>query len=275
QSLASPPAAIASMASSIGSFTVNVCPADGNLPPNCDMANLGLIQGAEVAVYNNALVSDGIAPANGVVLLNVPAGINYTVHVQKAGYFPYYFPTLINVVAGVASPPITVILRDLSRYGSQLAGEAFVADHPVISKVIAQVADYDPTSGCDPTLAGLQCQDQSELVEIYNPTKNTYTIGTNLNVTYCNSTGCQTPAFAAHTLLPGSYLLIEGLDTAHGAPNPGGTAPDISYNVATYPPEGLIPYLSGGGVQLQVLTGTTWSVKNELHWIGKNGSGPA
>src|SRR5206468_3577383 len=92
-------------------------------------------------------------------------------------------------------------LRKIAAYGSRLAGEAYVAPTgPVISKVLAQVADYGRRCLLPNPLNVPTCLDKTEVLEIYNPTDNTYEFGPGgIQVVYCgtSSPSCQTQDFSS------------------------------------------------------------------------------
>jgi Tfp pilus assembly protein PilV len=246
QSLASPPAQYGTLLFSTATFAVTVCAADGNMPPACTGVNPTVINGAEVSVTNASFTGEnaGGLPPNPAII-TVPAGTGYTIHVQKVGFFPYYSPTTFTIVSG-QNIPLTVVLRDIATYGSKLAGEAFVADHPVISKVYDA---YGQPGGCSATASS--CNNASEALEIYNPTTSTFTIGTpdiypQLAVQFCNKASgvngaCITPDFTQPPfsmisnplhLNPGSYILIVGKDPNYGIPTEWGIGQqgDITYD---------------------------------------------
>ena len=185
QSLASPPAQYGPLVASTGTYIITVCAADGNNPPGCLPGTPASIQNSEVAVYNASFVGENAAAWPTSTINSVPIGVpsgtgyTYTVSVQKTGFFPFYV-TGSSVAVG-ATNNITAIMRDVATYGSNLAGEAFVANHPVISKVVTQVADVNITSVCT-SLPGPNCQDLTEALEIYNPTQSTYTFGSGGNI---------------------------------------------------------------------------------------------
>jgi Tfp pilus assembly protein PilV len=288
-----------------GEIRITVCPANGNFPPSCQGPTgiLGIyghnnqsyagIQGAEVWVDGPTYETDNAGVTNFPTPISfmVPAGAGYKISVQKVGYFPYTIYGT-SVAAGDVNVIPTIVLRDIPTYGAKLTGEVYVANHPVISKVMAQVADYNPNV-C--VAQSPLCSDHTEALELFNPTINTYQFantgtGNLLRLVFCNEFRCVSPDVNANPFQvntaswpPNTYFLLVGYDTSTvngitvSNPELGLNNPDIQYQVLSYGPEGLIPYKTAGGVQLQLSTdgGTSWSTLDSVGWNGPFNSMPA
>lgn len=222
------------------------------------------MSGASVGVFNETFhtYDQPLTLGKDTVEIKVPAPGAYAIHAHKYGFFPVHLENQ-RVLAG-ETKNLTLPLKSWTFYGSRFGGELYVADHLIISKVVAQATAFNE---CFDTTRAI-CPDATEVLEIYNPTDRPFPLGQLLVAFYSAASSTKGPSTTLigfqrdssvsqirnglDAIEPRSYLLIMGVnDSAHPAENPWRIQPDIWYQ-AGLKGKDLIRYKEGGGIRLLV-----------------------
>src|SRR6185312_9248906 len=156
------------------SLTVILCNDTGagvcsNPAPASSQVTDSSLNNVEIDLFNQLNFSNKLYDASaGQAVMPIPAGSGYTLYVSDPRFFPYHLDGLA-FNPGDVGKSIVIPLKSTTTYSSTVVGEAFISDHLVISKVVGGIAK---TVGCTSV-----ADDDSELIEIYNPTKSVYKIG--------------------------------------------------------------------------------------------------